>query len=257
MSSDDKKSEVWFQRNPMSNRKRINLFCFPYAGGTASIYRSWVGQFPPAVNVIPVELPGRGGRLNEPLFSSLPPLINVLVEDILPLRDSPFAFFGHSMGAIIAYELARHLHCGYANGPQRLFVSGSRAPQIPYPDPITYNLPKDELIEDLRKLGGTPKEVLDNMELMDVVLPLLRADFQLNQTYKYVSGAKLRCPIIAYGGLADSDVTHDLITPWQGLTTSRFEAHMLPGDHFFLRSSQSLLLELLMRDLCDVNVYSR
>jgi medium-chain acyl-[acyl-carrier-protein] hydrolase len=244
-----RKSAAWLQNRRVSGQESIKLFCFPYAGGSASVYSGWAGFFPPTVRVIPVELPGRGSRLNEPLISSLSPLINILVEDILPQLDSPFTFFGHSMGALIAFEMTRYLYYEYGYEPLRLFVSGRRAPQSPTLTPSSYNLQKDELIEELRKIGGTPSEVLGHAELMEIMLPVIRADFQLHQTYEFISGGRLTCPISAYGGMEDFEVPRSLLLSWRELTTSTFGLHMLPGDHFFLRSSQTLLLELLMREL--------
>ena len=225
------------------------MFCFPYAGGAAVVYRNWGEFLPVTVQVIPVELPGRGARLKEASFVSLPALIGDLSEVILPLLDMPFVFFGHSMGAVIAFELAQCLRRKYDREPQAVFVAGRRAPQIPDSDPVSYNLPKEEFMEELSRLEGTPKEVLEHAELMEMMIPLLRADFQVIQTYNYVADLPLRCPIIVYGGLQDHDVSREMLLPWKELTCSRFALHMLPGDHFFLRSSQTLLLGLLTREL--------
>jgi medium-chain acyl-[acyl-carrier-protein] hydrolase len=187
----------------------------------------------------------------------MPALTDALAEVILPLLDVPFAFFGHSMGATIAFELARRLHREYRRDPQAFFVSGGRAPQVPYSDPITYNLPIAEFMEKLGKLGGTPPEILGNAELVELMIPMLRADLQLDQTYQYDPDSPLRCPITVYGGLQDYQVPREMLLPWKELTISRFALHMLPGDHFFLRSSQEDLLRLLNRDLREIAVDSR
>jgi medium-chain acyl-[acyl-carrier-protein] hydrolase len=190
--------------------------------------------------------------LSEPPFVSLPPLVGAVAEAMPPLLDGPFAFFGHSMGAIIAFELARYLRRAYGREPHALFASGRRAPHVPDTDPDTYDLPHDEFIEELRRIDGTPTEVLEHAELMELMIPLLRADFQLVQTYEYIEGDPLQCPIFAYGGLQDGEETRELMSRWKEQTISRFKLHMLPGDHFFLRSSQTLLLEMLARDLYEV-----
>jgi medium-chain acyl-[acyl-carrier-protein] hydrolase len=248
---------AWFQSNIDCEKADLKIFCFPYAGGTAAIYRDWANLLPSTVQVIPVELPGRGARLKEPRFVRLPALINSLVGPILPLLDTPFTFFGHSMGAVIAYELSRRLRREHNCGPQALFVSGRRSPQILNVDPVTYNLPKDEFIETLGKLDGIPNEVLEQVELMELMAPLLRADLQMDQTYKYVPDIPLQCPITVYGGLQDRHVTRSVLLPWRELTTSSFALHMLPGGHFFLKSSQHFLLELLSRELCDIIARSK
>lgn len=221
------------------------------------MYRSWREILPSTVQVIPVELPGKGARLKETPFVSLPALIDDLSGVILPLLDTPFVFFGHSMGAVIAFELAHSLRRKYNREPQAIFVSGRRAPQIPDGDPVSYDLPKEEFMEELSRLDGTPREVLEHAELMEMMIPLLRADFQLIQTYNYVADLPLRCPIIVYGGLQDHDVSREMLLPWKELTSSRFALHMLQGDHFFLRSSQTLLLGLLSGELHEVIESSR
>src|SRR5262249_1763929 len=144
--------------------------------------KKWAELLPPVVQVIPVELPGRGARLSEPPFVSLPALIEELKELIRPCLDGPFVIFGHSMGATIAFELARALRRGGGREPQAIFVSGRRAPQLPRRGPVTYNLPQDEFIAELVRLKGTPKDVLEQAELMELMFPLLRADFQVVET---------------------------------------------------------------------------
>jgi medium-chain acyl-[acyl-carrier-protein] hydrolase len=245
---------AWFQNSHAHARAEFKLFCFPYAGGTASIFRNWANHLPTKIQVIPVELPGRGGRLSEPPFVSVTPLVSALAEAMVPLLDTPFAFYGHSMGAVIAFELARYLHRTAGRVPHALFPSGRRAPHVPDTDPITYNLPHDEFIEELRRIDGTPSEVLEHAELMELMIPMLRGDFQLIQTYEYIEGGPLQCPIFAFCGLNDDEETRELMLKWKEQTGSRFKLHMLPGDHFFLRSSQSLLLEQLAQDLYEVAV---
>jgi medium-chain acyl-[acyl-carrier-protein] hydrolase len=257
MNNMNKMTKAWFQNGRTNERAELKMFCFPYAGGTALMFNKWADLLPSIVQVIPVELPGRGVRLKEPAYLSLPALIDELEEVIWPLLDKPFVFFGHSMGALIAFELARTLRRKYDREPQALFVSGRRAPQTPKNEPITYNLPHNEFIAELIKMGGTPKEVIEDAELMEMIIPLLRADFQLVQTYEYLPDTLLRCPITIYGGLQDHYSPRELLLPWKELTNSRCSLRMLPGDHFFIRSSQAQLLKLLARELQEVRAYSR
>jgi medium-chain acyl-[acyl-carrier-protein] hydrolase len=163
--------------------------------------------------------------------------------------DRPFALYGHSMGALIAYELARRLREAGRAEPVHLFVSGCRAPQLADTRDVTYDLPDPEFIEELRRLKGTPSEVLEHEELLRLVLPLLRADFAVAQTYRYSEGPPLGCPLTAVGGLQDEEVTREQLTPWREMTTGAFSLHMLPGDHFFLHTSQDVLLEIITRQL--------
>src|SRR5262249_28939051 len=152
------------------------------------MYRGWANSLPENVHVIPVELPGRGSRLKESPFVGLSDLVEALTEAIEPLLDGPFAFFGHSMGAMIAFELARSVCQQLNSRPEILFASGRRAPQIPDATPPSYDLPDEEFLAELRRINGTPDDVLAHRELMGLLVPLLRADFQMVQTYQYRPG---------------------------------------------------------------------
>jgi medium-chain acyl-[acyl-carrier-protein] hydrolase len=242
----------WFVKHRSRPGGVLRLFCFPYAGGGALAYRQWWRELPPEIDVVPVELPGRGNRMGEPARRSFPGLISELEEAISPHLDIDFALFGHSMGATIAFELTRQLRRRGRPQPRLLIVSGRRAPGLPVDDPPTYNLPEAEFIAELHKLNGTPKEVLESQELMSLMLPLLRADFELIQTYQYTKEAPLSCPISAYGGTEDLELPRDRLLPWGEQTTQEFSLQMIDGDHFFLRSSQTQLLRLISRDLSRV-----
>jgi surfactin synthase thioesterase subunit len=242
----------WFRDLRPRGGTNIRLFCFPYAGGSALVYRDWADLLPSTIHVVPVELPGRGLRLRESPFTEMQSLIDVLAEEVAPLLDLPFAFFGHSMGAVIAFELTRALRRRYGRHPRILFLSGRPAPQLSDEMPISYNLPKDEFIAQLRRLKGTSQEVLENMELMELVIPLLRADFKLIQTYKYLVDEPLSCPIIVYGGSQDREAPIETMFPWKEHTSSDFALHPFPGDHFYLRPYQALLLKAITQELLSI-----
>jgi medium-chain acyl-[acyl-carrier-protein] hydrolase len=159
--------------------------------------------------------------------------------------DVPFAFFGHSMGALISFELARHLRRIHYPGPAQLFISAHRAPQLPDSNSPLHDLPDSALIDALSRLGGTPQAILQHTELMNVMLPILRADLTLCETYVYISEPPLDCPIAVFGGEQDSMVSTQELQEWRNQTRSAFTLHMLPGDHFFLHSRQNLLLGTL------------
>ena len=213
------------------------------------IFRGWQERLPRTVEVCPVELRGRGRRLHEPPFTRLTTLIEATAEGLLPLLDKPFAFFGHSMGAMISFELARLLRKEHGLMPLHLFVSGRRAPHVPESDPPTYNLPDAEFLKELRRLNGTPQEVLEHTELIELMMPLLRADFEVVQTYHYAPGPPLDCPITAFGGLQDVEVRREYLDGWHNYTTVAFTLRMMPGDHFFLHTAQRLLLQILAQEL--------
>lgn len=235
--------------NVHNQQAQIRLFCFPYAGGSSLAYRKWPGQLPPSVEVRPVQLPGRGERLREPPFTHWKSLVQSLVPEISPHLDRPFVLFGHSMGATIAFELARVLRDTRGLEPLHLFASGRRAPHEPITERPLHNLPDSELKDELRRLNGTPQEVLDDPELMNLMLPLLRADFSVSENYAYEPGPPLRCPITAFGGLRDTHVTREMLEGWREHTTGHFTLRMLPGDHFFINAEQHSLLRVLTQEL--------
>jgi medium-chain acyl-[acyl-carrier-protein] hydrolase len=156
------------------------------------------------------------------------------------------------MGALISFELARQLRAQQEQGPVHLFISGRRAPQIRDRNPLLHTLPEHEFLEELRHLKGTPKKVLANSELMQLFLPLLRADFSICGTYTYLSEPPLDCSISAFGGVEDSEETYELLKSWSTQTSSSFSLQMLPGNHFFLDTNQRLLLEMLSHKLHQV-----
>lgn len=229
------------------------MFCFPYAGGGASAYRGWGGTLPPDTEVCPVQLPGRESRLREAPFETPGPLIQALADSLQPFfADLPFVFFGHSMGAMISFELVRELRRRKQTPPLHLFVSGRRAPQIPDRDDPIHNLPEPEFIEKLRELNGTPEEVLQHAELMKLLSPVLRADFSVNETYEYTEEEPLEMGISCFGGLGDKEVSRDDCAAWKEQTIGRFRLRMLPGDHFFVHSAKDMILESTARDLAEV-----
>lgn len=194
-----------------------------------------------------MELPGRGTRSKEPLVDDVYQIIDGMIEEMPSLVDLPFAFFGHSMGAAIAFEMARRLRDEGLTEPRHLFVSGRGAPQIQRDASTTHDLPHDEFIGMLRKLGGTPHEVLADAELMELVLPTLRADFRASQSYECLPGKPLGCAITVFGGLQDTEVRREDLPAWKEQTTSKFAIHMLPGDHFFLNTARITLMALIAR----------
>lgn len=207
-------------------------------------------MLPKTVEVCIVQLPGRGTRIAEQPFSDIRSAAEVLSVNLRPYLNKPFAFFGHSLGAKICFEVARLLKTAYGLEPFHLCVSGSSAPRIPNTDPLTYDLPDPQFLEELQKLNGTPPEVLSNAELMKLMLPVLRAEFEANQTYVYVNGPPLGCPITAFGGLQD-EITQDELQAWREETTHAYSLHMIPGDHFFINTQPATILQLLSAHLIE------
>lgn len=236
----------YFKPNPKAS---VRLFCFHYAGGNALIYRTWAQKLPPSVEVVAIQLPGRATRMHQPLVSKVTDLVEPIAEALAPFLNEPFAFFGHSMGALITFEVARFLRREKRALPSHMFVSGRSAPQLNSEHPPLYNLPKDELLAELQQLEGTPREVLEHPELMELMLPMLRADFSICDTYEYTAETPLACPITAFGGLQDFDVSRRRIEAWREQTSATFTLRMFPGNHFFIHSNETLLLNLLATQL--------
>jgi len=241
--------DSWITCRKPIPQARLRVFCFPYAGSGVSIFRAWSDSLPAEVEVCPVQLPGRGTRLMEPPFTRLSPLIQALAQALFPLLDKPFAFFGHSLGALVSFELARQLRRQYAVQPVRLFISADRAPQIPNRDPPIHSLSEGEFLVELRRLNGTPREVLEDEELRQIMLPLLRADFAVYETYGYSTEPPLNCPISAFGGSQDHRVSRSDLEAWRDQTSVSFSLRMFPGDHFFLNTTQPPLLGALSQEL--------
>jgi medium-chain acyl-[acyl-carrier-protein] hydrolase len=239
----------WFTAVKPDPRQRVRLFCFPYAGGTAHIFREWPEGLPKSVQVCTANLPGRGSRIREQPFGDIHELVERVGREIRPFLDMPFAFFGHSMGAMISFELTRYLRRELGVQPLQLFVSGRRAPQLPVTEPTSYDMPEEVFKEKLRTLNGTPAEVLEHPELMELMLPLLRADFSVVETYDYREEPPLDVPITVFGGLQDHKVGRDVLVPWREQTTANVTVRMLPGDHFFLNTVRPTLLGLLSKEL--------
>lgn len=234
--------------NPRPN-PALRLFCFPHAGGGASFFRTWSKDLPPEVDVCPVQYPGRETRIREKPFTELEPLVEEASLALSPYFDSPFCFLGHSMGALVAFELARHANRRHGTCPVHLIPCGYRAPQLPYQSALRHDLPREEFIRELRNLNGTPKEALDSPELVEFMLPLLRADCRICDLYEFVTDEPLPCSITAYGGTGDVDAEEGALLAWREQTRSNFELKMFPGGHFFPQASRQDFLRILSSDL--------
>lgn len=226
-------SRKWFPYSSAQPEMRLRLFCFPHAGGTARMYRSWQERFSPSIEIHAIQLPGHGSRLREQPFTAMDPMVEAIDKAICDQLDRPFAFFGHSLGALIGLELAHKLRSERKLEPYHLFIAACRPPHIPHIASITYNLPEEEFIASLRDLQGTPTEVLDNPELMDSLMPSLRADFQVLQTYRFTERETLGCPITVIGGTADREVQHTDLERWRDRSKGSFALHLLMASHFF------------------------
>jgi surfactin synthase thioesterase subunit/glycosyltransferase involved in cell wall biosynthesis len=233
---------AWFPGADAIERPR--LFCFPHAGGGASAFAGWA-----LPGLCPVRLPGRESRIAEAAFERMAPLVEALAAAIEPYTKQGVAFFGHSMGAVVAFELARELRRRGLPLPRVLIASGARAPQFrrnhtPPPDPSD-----DQLLDQLRSLEGTPQGLLEDPLAVRAVLPALRADTRLYRHYVYAEEAPLDCAIRAYGGVDDAHVTYAHLEAWAEQTGASFAVRRFPGGHFYLRAAPPELLRAIAEDL--------
>lgn len=246
----DNKMSSWVSASPpRSNHHKANLFCFPYAGGGIVAYHAWKNLLHPETALLRMQFPGRETRLREKPFISFFPLIKTLVTAILPLLDLPYVFYGHSMGALIAFEVTRMLRDMGKPLPFHLFISSFRAPHLPDPDQMICKLPEDQFIEHLKLYEGISPVIVKNTELMELYLPIIKADFSILSSYHYTQQAPLPCPITAFAGLSDPKISAEEISEWQDHTTGGYNSHFFPGGHFFINESQLEMLAHMNRYL--------
>ncbi|ASJ53772.1 putative thioesterase [Brevibacillus formosus] len=235
----------WLLSAKMTAEAEMLLFCFHYAGGHAGIYRDWQKKLPVQIGVCPVQLPGRSNRFLEPCYTDLSEMIRDLAEALLPYLNRPFAFFGHSMGTLVSFELARYLRKHYNLKPQHLFASGYHAPHLPDPGEAIHHLPDQEFLEGVRTMNGTPKEIFEDKEILDMLLPTLRADFTICETYRYQDEEPLEFGLTAIGGWQDPDFSVAHLEAWGDHTNAAFQTYILEGDHFFIHSQQDQVLTIV------------
>jgi surfactin synthase thioesterase subunit len=230
---------------------KVRLFCFPHAGGGGSFFLPWSAALAPQIAVCPVVLPGREGRIREPAFDRMSPLLDALVEGLLRYADQDFAIFGHSMGSVVAYEFACRLEHEYGRRARCLLVSGRRAPHLPARRAPLHTLPDPNFTEGLRGLNGTPREVLEDESLLRLFMPTLRADFAVNETYVASGGSPLSCPVSALTGTADPEVSVEEMAQWRSVTLGDFRLRVFYGDHFYLKSRPEDVLDAIRHDLTE------
>jgi medium-chain acyl-[acyl-carrier-protein] hydrolase len=240
-------SNQWFVCPQPNPKAETRLFLFPYAGGGPPAFNKWCKEFPETIEAWIAHYPGRGSRFNDSPVKEMPVLVENIQQAIRPIVDKPFAFFGHSMGGLIAFELTRSLRRLNLPHPTQLFVSACGAPHIPDPHPPIRNLPDAQFLTALQKLNGIPAELLNQPEVMQLLMPTLRADFELIETYHFTPASPFDFPIVAFGGLDDPRVSREHIEGWAIHTNSYFESKFFDGDHFFLNTArESVIAEIVL-----------
>ena len=232
---------------------RLQLFCFPYAGGGTSIFYSWADQLPSNIETIGIQMPGLESRIIEPPIETISTAVEMLLPEFYSRREKPFVLFGHSLGAFISFELTRKLGERYGLQPLNMFVAGIRAPQVLNSKPPIYNLPDVDFMRQLQhRYNGIPQEILENPDILQLMLPGLRASLKMYECYEYREGDPLDCDITAFGGYQDGGTMREDLEAWRHQTKRSFTLHMFPGSHFFINSEQKHFLKTLSSELTEI-----
>lgn len=239
----------WIQADAGVQPTRMRLFCLPHAGGGASFFRSWQAQMPAGVQVCRIQPPGREGRIGEPAYRQMTVLVAELAAQMRPWLDQPFALFGHSMGSVVAYELACALQ-RMARTPVQLWVSACRAPHIADIRPI-HHLPRAEFLAALGARGGTPRSVLENQDYMAMMEPVLRADLELIERWHRSTWQPLPCPITALAATDDGVTPLQAVQAWHPYTNAGFALQRFSGGHFYLSDPALAVPALVGRTLAQ------
>ncbi len=240
--------DEWVVRPDPKPNACAKLFCFHSAGSGASMFRSWTCLLPAQVELCIIQLPGRESRYCIPRFDRLPPLLDALLAYLEPWLDRPFFFFGHSLGALIAFETSRRL-LAQRISPLSLFVAAHRAPDLPPKRPPLAQASDSVLIEALRELQGIPEAVFENGELLQLLLPIIRDDFKIAESYHFNVSQQLSCPISVFGGSDDPWVNEAALDAWRTHTSGAFIRRSFPGRHFFLNTVQKDVLCAMLNQI--------
>ncbi|WP_367387264.1 thioesterase domain-containing protein [Bacillus vallismortis] len=225
------------------------LFCLPYAGGSETTYYQWDHYLNQSINLCPVSLKGRGKRFNEPFYECLEDAIEDIFESIKDkLKENEYAIFGHSMGSLLAYELYYKIKKMGFHQPKHIFFSGYRSPEMKKKE-IIYNLPNKQFKEKIIELGGIPEELVNNDDLFDVFIPVLKSDIKIVETYKYKEREdKISCGISVLNGLNDN-ITLENLMSWKKHTDKSFQLHHFEGNHFFINHNAENIVSLINQTL--------
>ena len=243
---------LWLQCRPEAEKPQLRLFCLPHAGSGASAFNSWNTSLPTSVQVCSILLPGRESRLSEPLYNHINPLLDDMTLALSPWLDIPFAIFGHSMGALLAFEWARRLQRNVLAQPIGLYLSGRRAPNVHDTNASLQTLTDREFMVELaRRYDGFPQEFFHNAELMEVYLPILRADIAVVESYHFQNGEPLNCPISVFAGIRDTTINWHQLLAWKTQTRGRFALRFFPGGHFYPQPPMLKSISASLAEFCS------
>jgi medium-chain acyl-[acyl-carrier-protein] hydrolase len=240
----------WFIRPTKRPAARALLFCFPRSGGGASSFRNWAEACDPNIEVILIQPPGRESRLREAPLTSMQSLATAVADALPAYLDRPFAFYGHSLGGKTSFETARELRRRGLPSPVHLYAAACSAPSVPWRHPSLHELPTDDLLREVqRRYGGVPQQIAADPELCALLVPALRADIAVIETYRYSEEAPLATPITCFCGAQDAMTPEPEAIEWRRHTSAAFRFEMFPGDHFFPTASRKPILDVIASDL--------
>ena len=237
----------WFIRHHLSRpAPKLRLICCPHAGGSPAVFSPWASRLPPSLDMLTLQLPGHGSRLKERPFTRLTEVIEAVGPALLPHLDAtPFAVLGHSMGTLIAFELTRWLRRHHHPLPVHLVVAARRAPHVRDFHGDVHRRPFEGIVEHIQKLGGTPQAILTHHEMLKIFIPIVRADYEIVETYRYTEEPPLPCSITTLAGIEDPATVDEHLELWEKHTTAGFSRSFFPGGHFFLHNQPEVLPTVL------------
>lgn len=242
------KENVCFPFDDLEENKNIKVFCFSHAGGSALIFRKWLKR-DSEIEVIPVELPGKGTRIGEEAITDFEKLTEQLSQSIAKkINNERFYLFGHSMGAIIAFDIASKLEKIHEIKPEKLIVVGRQAPHFPNEDKFKSYMGDEALIDEMKRVNGTPKEFFENEAFLKFMIPIIRNDYKLNESYEY-KGEKINIPIIAHSAKYDYEADEGIMSHWSEVTNNTFKLKSFNGDHFFIYDEKMNYYKELIKEI--------
>lgn len=246
---------TWITCPKPQNKAKLRLFCLPFAGGGASLYRPWTTALAPDIEVCPIQLPARENRYSEKPITDAYQLAETIATQIIPFTDRPYAIFGHSMGALLAYEVARVLENQKIRPPEVLFLSAHRAPHMPRKRDLLHSLPDAQFIQSLKQYGGFPEEILNNQEFIDFILPTMRSDMTLCDLYAFTKReVSIQTPFEVFAGVDDREAGPSEMESWSEHTQGQANLTVFDGGHFFLRTHSKELLSHLLNTIHSLKI---
>lgn len=233
----------WFAKYRYSKNARLRIFCFPYAGGSASVFNGWQDYFDNHIDLFAIQAPGRETRFNEEPIKDVVDIVNTLLEEMLPFCNVPYIFIGHSNGALTAFELARKLQTFNNFNLEHIFLSAKRAPHLLPIKPPVHNLPYEEFIKELKSFSTIPHEVINDQEMMEVFMPMLRADFGLGERHLFNHRHKLRANATLFWGSKDKDVPEEDVLAWSDHIIGNVNGIVFNGGHFFIHNEKEKFIK--------------